>query len=129
LLHLKDVQHQDLATVGGGRGGIKSLIVSKHRSENFPEFRLEVFLPSELPRVQWVLTKDSFITVNEAHLRLRDGDQLAIILSTLGNALSPGQVNVGIKRAMVGEQFTYPSVHAFEDEIVWSLYRMSHSAD
>lgn len=130
LLHLRSVQDHKLETVyvPGGRGGssdVRAVVVTDHHFENLPEFRLELFLPVESPRVQWVLTKDSVITVNDAHLRLRDGDQLASLLSTLGNALAPEQTNLGIKKAMSGEEFSYPSVHAFEEEIVWSLYQMA----
>ena len=100
-------------------------MVTDHRLENLPEFRLELFLPAESPRTQWALTKDSVITINDAHLRLRDHDQLVSVLSALGNALSPEQTNLGIKTAMTGVEFIYPSVHAFEQEIVWSLYQMA----
>jgi hypothetical protein len=47
----------------------------------------------------------------------------------LGNALSPEQANLGIKTAMTGDEFIYPSVHAFEEEIVWSLYQMARKLD
>ncbi len=130
LLHLKSVQDQALKEVyvPGGRGGasdVRTVIVTGHHFENVPEFRLELFVPTESPRVQWVLTKDWVLTVNDAHLRLRDGDQLASLLGALGNALAPEHVNLGIKKAMASEPFRYPSVHAFEEEIVWSLYQMT----
>jgi len=132
LLHLRSLQDQKLETVyvPGGRGGasdVRAVVVTNHHFENLPEFRLELFLPVESPRVQWVLTKDSVITVDDAHLRLRDHDQLVSLLGALGNALSPKQVNLGIKTAMTGEEFNYPSVHAFEEEIIWSLYQLMRS--
>jgi hypothetical protein len=126
MLHLREVQKQRLAPVGGGRDGIRAVIVTRHQSEKFPEFRLELFLPADSPRAQWVLTRDSVLTVNDTHIRLRDEDQLASLLAALGNALAPEQINFGIKRVMANEPFTYPSVHAFEEEIIWSLYRMTH---
>jgi hypothetical protein len=121
LLHLKDVQDQELKTVGGpgGYGGysdVMTTIVTSHRFENLPEFRLELFVPAESPRVQWILTKDWVLTVNNKHIRLRDSDQLVSILAALG-----------IEKAMSGEAFVYPAIHAFEQEIVWSLYQMTHN--
>ena len=79
----------------------------------------------ESPRTQWALTKDSVIAINDTHLRLRDHDQLVSVLSALGNALSQEQTDLGIKTAMTGGEFIYPSVHAFEQEIIWSLYQMA----
>jgi hypothetical protein len=130
LSHLRSIQDQRLETVyvPGGRGGAsdtRAVVVTDHHFENLPEFRLELFLPVDSPRVQWVLAKDSVITVNDAHVRLRDGDQLASLLCTLGNALSPEQTNLGIKNTLSGQAFVYPSVQAFEQEIIWSLYQMT----
>jgi hypothetical protein len=124
LLHLRSIQDQKLETVPGGRGAQKAIIITGHHYENLPEFRLELFLPVESPRVQWVLTKDSVIIADDRHLRLRDGEELARLLSRLGSALAPEQVNTGIKKVMAGEEFVYPSVHAFEEEIIWSLYQL-----
>ena len=129
LLHLRSIQDQKLKDVYvlGGYGGssnIQSMIVTGHHYENLLEFRLELFLPVKSPRVQWVLTKDSMIIVNNEHLRLRDGQELAQLLSRLGSALAPEQVNTGIKKVMAGEEFVYPSIHAFEEEIIWSLYQL-----
>jgi hypothetical protein len=130
LLHLKDVQVQKLDTVyvPGGYGGSSNLsteIVTSHHFENVPEFRLELFVPAEFPRLQWVLTKDWVLTVNDQHLRLRDSDQLVAFLAALGNLLSPEQTNRGIQKAMSGEAFVYPAIHAFEQEICWSLYQLA----
>ncbi|MGO9244763.1 MAG: hypothetical protein ACLPT4_12725 [Verrucomicrobiia bacterium] len=130
LLHLRDVQDHKLETVyvPGGHGGtsdVRAVVVTYHHFENLPEFRLELFVPAESPRVQWVLTKDWVLTVNDKHIRLRDGDQLVAFLAALGNALSPEQTNRGIQKAMSGETFVYPTIHAFEQEIIWSLYQMA----
>jgi hypothetical protein len=128
LLHLKDAPFKTMEWVvtSGPRGSLKRGVemVTDHRLENLPEFRLELFLPTESPRTQWLLTKDSMVTMNDAHLRFRDHDQLVSFLGTLGNALSPEQVNLGIKTAMTGGEFIYPSVHAFEEEIIWSFYQL-----
>jgi hypothetical protein len=50
---------------------------------------------------------------------------LVSFLAALGNALSPEQTNLGIETAITGGEFIYPSVHAFEQEIVWSLYQLT----
>jgi hypothetical protein len=133
LLHLRSVQDHKLETVyvPGGRGGssdVRAVVVTDHHFENLPEFRLELFLPVESPRVQWVLTTNSVITINDAPLRLRDADRLASLLSLLGKVLSPEQSNLGIKKALNGEVFRYPALPAFEQEIVWSLYRMARGS-
>jgi hypothetical protein len=132
LLHLKDVPVKTMEWVvtSGPRGSVKRGVemVTDHRLENLPEYHLELFLPTESPRVQWVLMKDTLITINDTHLRFRDHDQFVSALVTLGNALSPEQTNLGIKKALSGEAFVYPTMHAFEQEIVWSLYQMSKGA-
>jgi len=130
LLHLKSIQDQKwekaFATGYLSAAEFTPVIVSSsHSFEDLPEFRLELFLPVESPRVQWVLTTNSVITVNDAHLRLRDTDRLASLLSLLGKVLSPEQSNLGVKKALAGEVFRYPSLHAFEDEIIWSLYQLA----
>ncbi|HVM61879.1 MAG TPA: hypothetical protein VMV72_13535 [Verrucomicrobiae bacterium] len=133
LLHQRSVQDQKMEAVrvSGGHAkdpGSLSTIVTGHHFESFPEFRLELFLPTKSPRVQWVLTEDSVITVNGAHLRLRDGDQLTALLARLGNTLAPEQTNLGIKAAITGQQFSYPSLHAFEEEIIWSFYQLTRKS-
>jgi hypothetical protein len=129
LLHLKDVPYKTMEWVvtSGPRGSVKRGVemVTDHRLENLPEFRLELFLPTESPRTQWLLTKDSIITINDAHLRLRNHDQIVSVLGAMGNALVPEQTNLGIKTAATGGEFIYPSVQAFEQDIVWSLYQLA----
>jgi len=129
LLHLRSIQEQKLKDIymPGGYNlstNTRPAIITAHHYDNLPEFRLELFLPVESPRVQWVLTKDSIIIVDDSHLRLRDGAELAQLLSRLGGALALEQVNTGMKKVMAGEEFVYPSVHAFEEEIIWSLYQL-----
>jgi hypothetical protein len=129
VLHLKDVPYQNMEWVitTGPRGSVHRGVemVTEHRLDNVPEFRLELFCLAETTRLQWVVTKDALLRVNGAILKLRDHDQLDGALATLGSLLPPDRVNLGIKKAAAGENFLYPSVHAFEEEIIWSLYRMA----
>lgn len=132
LLHLRNTQDQkwEKAFSTGYLSAAEFtpvIVSSSHSFEDVPEFRLELFLPVKSPRLQWVLATNSVITVNDAHLRLRDIDRLASLLSLLGRVLTPGRSNLGIKKALAGEVFRYPTLHAFEEEIVWSLHRLTHT--
>jgi hypothetical protein len=86
---------------------------------------LEFFFDAEVPRLQWLLASDSVLNVNGVNLRLRDLDQIQTFLQTLANLLPSDRVNLGIRKSNAGENFIYPSVRAFEEEIVWTFYQMT----
>jgi hypothetical protein len=129
LLHLKNRPYRNMEWVitPGPRGSVNRRVemVTEHRLEDVPEFRLEFFFDAEVPRLQWLLTSDSVLNVNGDKLRLRNLDQIHTFLQTLANLLPSDRVNLGIKKTNAGENFIYPSVRAFEEEIVWTFYQMT----
>ena len=133
VLHLKEVPYKNMEWVitPGARGSVHRNVemVTEHRLDNVPEFRLELFSLAGAARLQWVLTQDAVLHMNGTNLKLRDRDKLDDALAMLGGLLPPEQTNLGIKKAGSNEQFVYPSVHAFEEEIIWSLYRMANGAE
>jgi hypothetical protein len=129
VLHLKDVPYRNMEWViaPGPRGSLLRDVqmVTEHRLDNVPEFRLDLFCLTETPRLLWLLAKDAVLNINGVNLTLRNRDRLDAFLLALGSLLPPAQTNLGIKKAGDGEDFLYPSVRAFEEEIIWSLYQMA----
>lgn len=108
------------------REGIRSELemVTERNAKEIVEFRIEFYVTQEPFRFQCVLDDNAFVRPNGQVLKLRDRDQLDALLLNIANTLPPDQVNSGIKKVAAGEDFVYPGVHAFEREIVWSLYRL-----
>jgi hypothetical protein len=125
---LRSVPEQKMEWVvrPGPRGSVSRQVamVTESRLKDVPEFRVELFLSGEPYRVQWVLTEDSVLRVNGEVRRLRDGGGLNRLLARVAALLPVERVNQGILRAITGTDFVYPSVRAFEEEIVWSFYRL-----
>ena len=132
VLHLKNRPYQRLEWVAQylPRGGIHQAVqrVTDHRLEDVPEFRLEFFFAVEPPRLQWILVPDAVLNVNGVNLRFRDRHQLDSFLLTLRDLLPSDRVNLRIKKSGAEEDSAYPSVRAFEEEIVWSFFQLARGA-
>lgn len=131
LLHLQNRPERvmEWQIDAGPRGSVSRRVgfstVSTWKNE--PEFRVEFFFAGNIGRWQCVVTETALARFNDRPVRLRDRDALRAMLQQL-QQLPPDRTNLGIKKAAAGEVFTYPSERAFEEEIVWSLYRLSRSA-
>jgi len=130
LQHLANVPERKMEWVRKyiPRGGIHNVveIVTENELKNVPEFRIEFYVTQDPFRFQCILDEKTVLRANDQILKLRDRDQLDDLLLTLANTLPPDQTNLGIKKVAAGEDFVYPSLHAFEEEIIWSLYRMAN---
>jgi hypothetical protein len=98
------------------------------RPAEVEEFRLDLFIGREPWRVQWVLGGDSVWRVNGRAHQLRDRWELAELLRGLRAYLPEERVNRAIRDAGVAEPVVYPSVRAFEEEIIWRFFHLSQSA-
>jgi hypothetical protein len=131
VLHLVEqpYQNQEWDITPGPRGSIQRTVknVTEHRLANQPEFRLELFFEDEPRRVQCVLTEKNVLKLNGEIIRLRETDKLNTLLQFLATALPESRANLGIKRSQTQHPLTYPSVRAFEEELVWSFYQLSRS--
>ena len=103
-------------------------MVTKQHLEDVPEFRIEFFFAMKPYRLQWILTEKSVLHANGAILRLQNRAELQDLLTQLGMTLPASSINQGISRAMTGAELLYPSVRAFEEEILWSFYRLGRSS-
>jgi hypothetical protein len=103
-------------------------MVTEREVKQVLEFRIEFYVTQDPFRFQSILDEKSVLRANDQILKLRDRDQLDSLLLNLANMLPPDQVNLGIKKVAAGEDFLYPSLHAFEEEIVWSLFRLARGA-
>ena len=129
--HLAMRPHAELELVNKwvGRGGYRQVLekVTRDRLEDVPEFRVEFFFAGEPFRLQWILDDRSVLHANGGVFHRRDCDRLRTLLAVLAGNLPVERVNQGIARAARGEDLVYPSVHAFEEEIVWSFYQLTRS--
>jgi hypothetical protein len=64
------------------------------------------------------LAGDGVLRANTEMFKLRDRHRLNGLLAALGHCLPADRVNLGIRRATASEELVYPSVRAFEEEIV-----------
>jgi len=126
--HLKNLPFQKLEWVvtPGPRGSVSRKVeaVTDHRLEDVPEFRLEFYFACEPYRLQWILDDHSVLRANDEVIKFRDRERIDALLAMLANTLPAERVGQGIRRAHSGEELIYPSVRAFEEEIVWSFYRL-----
>lgn len=113
-----------------GKGHFRQTVevVKDHRLEEVPEFRVEFYLSQPPFRLQWIVDEQTVLRADGVVLQLRDRAGLVALLTELRGWLSPDHVNLGIHRATGADEFAYPSVRAFEEEIVWRLYRLWETA-
>jgi hypothetical protein len=130
--HLAMRPHEELEWVTKWiyRGGPRQVLekVKHNQLEEIPEFRVEFFFAREPYRFQWILDDHSLLRANGEVFRRRDQQRLRALLSVLAAQLPAGRINLGIAGAARGEDLVYPSVRAFEEEIVWSFYRLLNAA-
>jgi hypothetical protein len=118
------VAGQHAEVVSHGRYGRQVRMVTDYRLQDVPEFRLEMFFRVEPYRLQWVLDPDNTLTVNGRPISFRKQPTLDELFRQLAVVFPAERLNLGIRKLSVGEYFVYPSVRAFEEEIVWSFYRL-----
>jgi len=106
----------------------KIAVVSEYQVQHVPEFRFDLFFAMEPYRLQWIWDSDSIIRVNQEPIRLREHDKLVLVLRQLVGFLPAERLNSGVRKLNDGKYFVYPSVHAFEEEIIWSFYQLMRSA-
>jgi hypothetical protein len=113
------------------RGGIQNVLemVTEHQPKEVQEFRTEFYFTQAPFRFQCVLDDNAIVRANSQVLKLRDHNQLDSLLLTFANTFPPDQTSLGIQKILTGQGFTYPSVHAFEQEIIWSLYQLARKPD
>jgi len=128
--HVAERKSELVLKSGPSQGIVAELkMVPAKQPKEVLEFRIEFYVTQNPFRFQCILDDKTALRANDQILKLRDRDQLDDLLLTLADTLPSDQTNLGIKKAAAGEDFVYPSVHAFEEEIVWSLYRMARGAE
>jgi hypothetical protein len=115
-------QHQEV--VSRGRYGQHTQTVTDYRLQDVPEFRLEMFFSIEPYRLQWVLDPDNTLNVNGRPISFRNQGSLDALFKQLATLFPVERVNLGIQKLSSGDYLVYPSVRAFEEEIVWKFYRL-----
>lgn len=106
-----------------GRVGSAVHIRQRHEDVKEREFRLEFFLSCEPYRLQFRAGKETVFRFDGAMLRYRQQDQFQAILHRVAGIVPPDSQNLGLLSAGQGQEFTYPSIPAFEEEVVWQLFQ------
>ncbi|HVM61880.1 MAG TPA: hypothetical protein VMV72_13540 [Verrucomicrobiae bacterium] len=99
-------------------------LVVDYKLESIPEFHLDLFFDVEPYRLRWVWDRDTILRVNQQPVRLKEHEKFVALLLQLAQSAPAERLNQGIQKLTAGEYSTYPSVHAFEEEIVWSFYQL-----
>jgi hypothetical protein len=127
--HLANVPQRKMEWVQKyvGHGMTRDVVemVTERNLKQVLEFRIEFYATQNPFRFQCILDEKTVLRADDQILKLRDRDQLDNLLLHLANTLPPDQTNLAIQKVAAGEDFVYPSVHAFEEEIIWSLYRLA----
>lgn len=128
VTHARPMVRRDLEWVSKpvARGQTRQVVevVTEMTIADVPEFRVEFYFSQPPYRFQWVLDADSVLRANGEIYRLRDKTRLQRLLGLVASLVPVDRTNRGILRAIAGETFVYPSVRAFEEETIWSFYRL-----
>jgi len=110
----------------GPQGSVQRNVVmaTEYEYEKTPAFRLELFLAREPFRLRWALDEQNLIRINNQPVRLRDRARLLELLKSPAGYMAADRVNQGIRWAVAGVEWVYPSESAFEEEIIWSFYQL-----
>ncbi|MGJ8634966.1 MAG: hypothetical protein ACSHX7_13700 [Luteolibacter sp.] len=92
------------------------------RMEEKRYFRIDLFFSSEPFRVSLEMGKDTVIAYGERLLRMKNTVELTVLLIDLQGLLPSERANRGI--CDLSTEALYPSLHAYEEEIRWSFYRL-----
>jgi hypothetical protein len=95
-------------------------VVVDYKLQNVPQFRFDWFFDTEPYRWQWIWDRESIVRVNQEPIQLQQLQQLTSFLPA-------ERLNGGVRKLSSGGYFVYPSVHAFEEEIIWSFYQLMHN--
>jgi hypothetical protein len=102
-------------------------VVVDYKLQNVPQFRFDWFFDVEPYRWQWIWDRESVVRVNQEPIRLQQHEKFVLLLQQLTSFLPAERLNGGVRKLSSGDYFVYPSVHAFEEEIVWSFYQLMHN--
>ncbi len=87
-------------------------------------FRIELILLREPHRLIWQCDPTRPSILNGRAVRAEENaDAIKTFLAQLSEWLPEGQMNRGVRDSLNPEGFSYPSLSAFEEEIIWSLTR------
>jgi hypothetical protein len=103
-------------------------VVVDYKLQNVPQFRFDLFFDAEPYRWQWIWDRESIVRVNQEPIGLQQHEKFVLLLQQVTGFLPVERLNSGVRKLSSGGYFVYPSVHAFEEEIVWSFYQLMRNA-
>lgn len=98
-------------------------IVSKTRWEEERTFHLECFFAREPMRVEWGVDDRGGLLLEGRVLRLREADRLHGLVERIRSRLPANRLNRGVSMGLEAAP-VYPGLRAFEEEVIWHLYRL-----
>jgi hypothetical protein len=111
-------------TPGAKLGRMRPVTTTVTRWEDEESFRIDLFFTHEPVRIEWSARKGRAQWLSGASVQPADTNELHAFLSALHAWATPGRDTRGIAHAGTLRAPTYPSLAAFEEEILWSFYRM-----
>ncbi len=109
---------------GRGRAHVEPAYEIKRSWENVTRFRLEVVIASDPPRIAWDAEPRRPLMLDGVAVAPRDAEVLYRLLDGLRARLPASRINRGIAWAGDVREFRYPTPTAFDEETLWSLYRL-----
>lgn len=125
-LHFKSEWDQHLDS-GLGSDGAARLVTERELHEKTElEFRLDLFFNTTPERQHAILCKESVIYYQGDPLLLRDATGLIQLSGAMAGLLSPERVNAFLRNSQ--SHPNYPSLHSYQEEILWHFHRLSQLA-
>lgn len=112
-----------IETHGGSNGTFEIPVFKNVTSfEEKTYFRIDLFFTNEPHRVSFEIEKDTVMFHGDRHLRLKNTTELTVLMCDLQALIPSERMNRGLRE--LSKETLYPSMHAYEEEIRWSFYRL-----
>ena len=85
-------------------------------------FRIDLFFSAAPFRVSLEIEKDTVIFYGERSIRVKNTLDLTVLMVDLQVLLPPERMNLALRELSLSQ--IYPSMHAYEEELRWSFYRL-----
>ncbi len=85
-------------------------------------FRIDLYFSSDPHRVSLEIEKDTVLFYGDRPIRLKNTTELTVLMVDLQALMPPERMNLALRELSLSQ--IYPSMHAYEEELRWSFYRL-----
>ncbi len=85
-------------------------------------FRIDFFFSSDPYRISLEIDKETVLFSGERSIRMKNTLDLTVLMVDLQTLLPPERMNLALRELSLLR--VYPSMHAYEEELRWSFYRL-----